>query len=87
MRGSPVLWVPGCDHAGIATQVRVEQKLWADERKTRHDIGRQAFVERVMQWKDTYVTASVTCRMLTWFLKIVPLYVCHSALIGESAVV
>ena len=40
MRGDEVIWVPGTDHAGIATQVIVEKTLWAEQRKTRHELGR-----------------------------------------------
>ncbi|MEJ2575271.1 MAG: valine--tRNA ligase [Gammaproteobacteria bacterium] len=50
MRGRPTLWQPGTDHAGIATQMVVERQLEA-EGKTRHDLGREAFVERVWEWK------------------------------------
>ncbi|MCL2778360.1 MAG: valine--tRNA ligase [Polyangiaceae bacterium] len=50
MRGKNTLWQPGIDHAGIATQTVVERQL-AREGKTRHDLGREAFVERVWQWK------------------------------------
>ncbi|XP_046735279.1 valine--tRNA ligase isoform X2 [Diprion similis] len=52
MKGRTTLWNPGCDHAGIATQVVVEKKLWRDEQKTRHDIGREKFVEKVWEWKN-----------------------------------
>ena len=52
MNGKVTLWVPGCDHAGIATQVVVEKKLKREEDKTRHDIGREEFVRRVWQWKE-----------------------------------
>ncbi|KAK3767320.1 hypothetical protein RRG08_050870 [Elysia crispata] len=52
MKGRAALWVPGCDHAGIATQVVVEKKLWREEKKTRHDLGREAFVQRIWQWKN-----------------------------------
>ncbi len=52
MRGDEVLWLPGMDHAGIATQNVVEREL-AKEGKTRFDLGREAFVERVWQWKAT----------------------------------
>jgi valyl-tRNA synthetase len=51
MDGFNVLWMPGTDHAGIATQVVVERQL-AAEGKTRHDLGREAFVERVWKWKE-----------------------------------
>jgi valyl-tRNA synthetase len=53
MQGYEALWLPGMDHAGIATQNRVEQQL-AEEGKSRHDLGREAFVERVWQWKEEY---------------------------------
>ncbi|XHM96081.1 valine--tRNA ligase [Peterkaempfera sp. SMS 1(5)a] len=48
-----LLWLPGMDHAGIATQNKVEQQL-AEEGLSRHDLGREAFVERVWQWKEEY---------------------------------
>lgn len=51
MQGSNTLWQPGCDHAGIATQMVVERQLNAED-KTRHDLGREKFVERVWQWKE-----------------------------------
>ncbi|KAK8779628.1 hypothetical protein V5799_019032, partial [Amblyomma americanum] len=52
MKGRTTLWNPGCDHAGIATQVVVEKKLWRETSKTRHDIGREAFVQQVWKWKE-----------------------------------
>nr|CAH7743158.1 unnamed protein product [Callosobruchus chinensis] len=51
MQGIQTMWVPGMDHAGIATQVVVEKKLWKEEEKTRHEIGRQEFNKRVWKWK------------------------------------
>ena len=51
MKGFDVLWQPGTDHAGIATQVVVE-KLLAKEGKSRHDFGREKFIERVWEWKE-----------------------------------
>jgi valyl-tRNA synthetase len=54
MQGYEVLWLPGMDHAGIATQVLVEKHLAATEGKSRHDIGREAFVARVWEWKAEY---------------------------------
>ena len=51
MLGDRTLWQPGTDHAGIATQMVVERQLNAAG-KTRHDLGRDAFVERVWQWKE-----------------------------------
>jgi len=53
MLGDPTLWVPGTDHAGIATQNVVEREL-AKEGLTRHDLGREKFLERVWQWKEIY---------------------------------
>ncbi len=53
MQGYSTLWLPGTDHAGIATQNVVEREL-AKEGLSRHDLGREAFVERVWQWKATY---------------------------------
>jgi len=53
MCGKNTLWVPGTDHAGIATQMLVERQL-ADEGKTRQELGREAFVERVWQWRQHY---------------------------------
>ncbi|MGO3325285.1 valine--tRNA ligase [Gordonia sp. (in: high G+C Gram-positive bacteria)] len=50
MQGFEVLWLPGMDHAGIATQTIVEKQL-ADEGTSRHDLGREKFIERVWQWK------------------------------------
>ncbi|CAG9561648.1 unnamed protein product [Danaus chrysippus] len=52
MNGRTTLWNPGCDHAGIATQVVVEKKLWREEKKTRHELGRDEFIKRVWEWKD-----------------------------------
>ncbi len=53
MQGFDALWLPGCDHAGIATQNVVEKHL-ADEGISSRELGREAFLERVWQWKDTY---------------------------------
>jgi valyl-tRNA synthetase len=53
MKGFEVLWMPGTDHAGIATQNVVEKKF-AKEKKTRHDLGREAFVAEVWKWKEQY---------------------------------
>jgi valyl-tRNA synthetase len=52
MQGRDTLWLPGTDHAGIATQAVVERELWRSEKKTRHDLGREAFLERVWAWKN-----------------------------------
>jgi valyl-tRNA synthetase len=52
MRGKDVLWQPGMDHAGIATQMVVERQLMERQEPSRRDMGRDAFIERVWQWKD-----------------------------------
>ncbi len=52
--GKNTLWVPGTDHAGIATQAVVERRLLENENKNRHDIGREALVKRIWDWKDEY---------------------------------
>ena len=54
MRGYNTLWMPGCDHAGIATQARVEESLRNEEKVSRYDLGREKFLERVWQWKEKY---------------------------------
>lgn len=54
MQGYDCLWMPGTDHAGIATQAVVEKRLLEEEKKTRHDLGRPALVERIWAWKDEY---------------------------------
>ncbi|XP_050394719.1 valine--tRNA ligase, partial [Patella vulgata] len=52
MNGKMVLWNPGCDHAGIATQVVVEKKLMREQKLTRHDLGREKFVDEIWKWKN-----------------------------------
>ncbi|NLB62708.1 MAG: valine--tRNA ligase [Fibrobacter sp.] len=52
--GRNTLWIPGTDHAGIATQAVVETRIFEDEKKTRHDLGREALVQRIWEWKDEY---------------------------------
>src|SRR6516225_9643893 len=54
MQGYNTLWMPGTDHAGIATQAVVERRLREEEGKTRHDLGREELVKRIWQWKDQY---------------------------------
>jgi valyl-tRNA synthetase len=56
MQGYEALWMPGTDHAGIATQAVVERRLKEHENKSRHDLGREALVQRIWQWKDQYET-------------------------------
>jgi valyl-tRNA synthetase len=52
--GHEVLWLPGTDHAGIATQTVVERQLRKEEKKTRHDLGREAFLKKVWEWKEKH---------------------------------
>ncbi|MCQ2428673.1 MAG: valine--tRNA ligase, partial [Clostridia bacterium] len=54
MAGFNTLWVPGTDHAGIATQIKVEENLRVNEGITRYDLGREKFLERVWDWKNKY---------------------------------
>ena len=54
MQGFNTLWIPGTDHAGIATQIKVEERLRVEEGLSRYDLGREKFLERVWQWKDKY---------------------------------
>ena len=56
MQGYNALWMPGTDHAGIATQAVVEKRLLSLEGKTRHDLGREELVQRIWKWKDSYET-------------------------------
>ena len=54
MKGYSALWLPGCDHAGIATQIKVEEDLRVNEGLTRFDLGREKFLDRVWDWKNKY---------------------------------
>jgi valyl-tRNA synthetase len=54
MQGYNALYMPGTDHAGIATQAVVERLIFQQEKKTRHDLGREELVKRIWQWKDKY---------------------------------
>jgi len=56
MQGFETLWMPGTDHAGIATQAVVERRLLTEEKLTRHELGREGLVERIWQWKNDYET-------------------------------
>ncbi|MBN1687774.1 MAG: valine--tRNA ligase [Candidatus Omnitrophica bacterium] len=63
MKGDDVLWVPGTDHAGIATQNVVEKKI-AKEKKTRHELGREKFLKQVWKWKEEHgntITSQLRC--------------------------
>ena len=52
--GFDTLWVPGTDHAGIATQAVVEKKIYAEEKKTRQELGREEFLRRIWAWKEQH---------------------------------
>ena len=54
MMGKTTAWIPGCDHAGISTQSVVEKTLWKREKKSRHDVGREALVKMIWDWKELY---------------------------------
>ena len=54
MSGFETLWIPGTDHAGIATQNVVEREILAKEGKTRHDVGREALIQKIWNWKEQY---------------------------------
>ncbi|MCZ6598182.1 MAG: valine--tRNA ligase [Planctomycetota bacterium] len=54
MLGRDALWLPGTDHAGIATQAVVEKRIYAEEKKTRQELGREAFIARVWEWKEEH---------------------------------
>lgn len=60
MQGYNALWIPGTDHAGIATQARVEDHLRKEQGVTRHDLGRERFLERVWAWKEEYGDRIIT---------------------------
>ena len=56
LKGFNTLWMPGTDHAGIATQAVVERRIFESEKKSRHDLGREELVKRIWDWKDQYET-------------------------------
>ena len=58
MQGYNTMWIPGTDHAGIATQIKVEQMLREEKGLSRHDIGRDEFLKLVWAWKRSTVTVS-----------------------------
>ena len=70
MEGFEVLWLPGTDHAGIATQVVVEKQLKKEQGLSRHDLGREAFVEKVWQWKEKHPVKSLFHQSLYFSLNI-----------------
>ena len=55
MQGFDTLWLPGMDHAGIATQAKVEARL-AEDGISRYDLGRESFLTKVWEWKDEYAS-------------------------------
>ena len=72
MQGFNTLWLPGMDHAGIATQNVVEREL-RKEGLTRHDLGREEFVRRVWQWKEQYGGIILKqIRRIGVFMRLVP---------------
>jgi valyl-tRNA synthetase len=60
MLGHDTLWMPGIDHAGIATQAVVEKTIFEKEKKSRHDLGRDELVRRIWQWKETFGSRILT---------------------------
>ncbi len=60
MQGFEALWIPGTDHAGIATQIKVEENLRVNEGLTRYDLGREKFLEKVWDWKNQYGDRIIT---------------------------
>lgn len=65
MRGDRTLWLPGTDHAAIATQEKVERILWNEEKKTRHDLGREVFLDRVRKFaQDSHDTIVNQCKKM-----------------------
>ena len=73
MNGKVTLWVPGCDHAGIATQVVVEKMIAREEGKSRHDLGREKFVDKVWEWKNQYVLYLIWYCVIFYLFRVVNL--------------
>lgn len=69
MLGKTVLFNPGIDHAGISTQSVVEKKLWVEKKQTRHDLGREAFVNEIWKWKNKCVIIIISFRRVFMFFK------------------
>uniref|UniRef100_H0UUX4 Valine--tRNA ligase n=1 Tax=Cavia porcellus TaxID=10141 RepID=H0UUX4_CAVPO len=70
MRGETTLWNPGCDHAGIATQVVVEKKLWRERGLSRHQLGREAFLQEVWKWKEEHPGAKLSAAVTEAFVRL-----------------
>ena len=66
MQGYDVLWLPGMDHAGIATQAKVEEKLRKKE-LSRYDLGREKFLEKTWEWKEEYARSYSSTMGEIWF--------------------
>lgn len=67
MLGKTTLFVPGFDHAGISTQSVVEKRLYKNTGQTRHDLGREKFLDTVWEWKNECVpTLTCTIELLSW---------------------
>ncbi len=77
MQGYAALWVPGTDHAGIATQIKVEEELRKSEGLTRYDLGREKFLERVWDWKDKFGNRIVEQQKKLGLLRLEPRPVHH----------
>ena len=89
MQGYSALWIPGVDHAGIATQIRVEEEL-RKEGKTRYDLGREKFLERVWAWKEKYGSRNLLMTILVTALVtglVQFIFFPGTALLGASGVV
>ncbi|KAJ2743080.1 hypothetical protein GGI20_004018 [Coemansia sp. BCRC 34301] len=89
MHGRSVNWVPGTDHAGISLQTVVESKLKREEGKTRHDLGRQAFVDTVWKWKQEHgdrIKRQTTClgASLNWDQEYFTMDPPHSKLVRDA---
>jgi hypothetical protein len=81
MNGKIALWVPGTDHAGIATQTVVEKKIMKQEGKTRHDYGRDAFVKKVPMESSVHKNSVTMCNIYYIYV-----YVISAGLGVEGAV-
>ena len=90
MEGYSALWLPGTDHAGIATQIKVEEELRVKEGKTRYDLGREKFLERVWAWKEKYGSRNLLMTILVTALVtglVQFIFFPGTALLGASGVV
>ena len=90
MQGYSALWLPGTDHAGIATQIKVEEELRTKEGLTRYDLGREKFLERVWAWKEKYGSRNLLMTILVTALVtglVQFIFFPQTALLGASGVV